>query len=384
MRKYGFFVLLFLIGCVYASAQKQNLSNGKRIFIAHRGVNMSYTIAGENSLEAIRLTKAAGFGAIETDVRLTSDSCLVIMHDSTLNRTCLNADGSPLLQKVTVASKTLKELKSDYILKATSPDRRSAIPTLREYLLECKRCGLYTFIEPKLYDVTGKYYKNIIAVADEVFGHGHYVITSNNKANDIIRNMGIKDVRLMGILNETTYEKIHKWGNAILAVSVSKFNDDEYASTIKRAKEDGMMCESHADKFAPFDKINRSKLDFVSTDFLAPDYRGQGKSLLNCRKMTDFVVPVAKSINAVLNKDDVVSLKEPFTQKVEFGGIYLEMDVVGEVTVELGNQKFTVRTNALKQVKHQVLINDKVPAFNIKVISAGVSIKNLNLRIIKY
>ena len=38
--------------------------------------------------------KAAGFGAIETDVRLSADGALVVMHDSTLNRTCLHADGT--------------------------------------------------------------------------------------------------------------------------------------------------------------------------------------------------------------------------------------------------------------------------------------------------
>ena len=104
----------------------------KRVFIAHRGVNMRSTVAGENSLEAIRLAKAAGFGAIETDVRLSADGALVVMHDSTLNRTCLHADGTPLSEPVAVAGKTLRELRSDYILKAADPARRTRIPTLEE------------------------------------------------------------------------------------------------------------------------------------------------------------------------------------------------------------------------------------------------------------
>ena len=119
----------------------------KRVFIAHRGVNMRSTVAGENSLEAIRLAKAAGFGAIETDVRLSADGALVVMHDSTLNRTCLHADGTPLSEPVAVAGKTLRELRSDYILKAADPACRTRIPTLEEYLAECARNGLYTFIE---------------------------------------------------------------------------------------------------------------------------------------------------------------------------------------------------------------------------------------------
>ena len=176
----------------------------KRVFIAHRGVNMRSTVAGENSLEAIRLAKAAGFGAIETDVRLSADGALVVMHDSTLNRTCLHADGTPLSEPVAVAGKTLRELRSDYILKAADPARRTRIPTLEEYLAECARNGLYTFIEPKLYDPTGRHYRDIIAAADAALGRDRYVVTSNNRANDVIRRTGIDDVRLMGILYQTT------------------------------------------------------------------------------------------------------------------------------------------------------------------------------------
>ena len=83
-----------------------------RRFIAHRGVNLHSTITGENSLEAIRYARRAGFASVETDVRLTADGQLVIMHDETLNRTCLKADGSALKADVAVAAVTLAELKS--------------------------------------------------------------------------------------------------------------------------------------------------------------------------------------------------------------------------------------------------------------------------------
>src|SRR5687768_4743480 len=63
------------------------LSVPGRFFIAHRGVHLKKTIAGENSLESIRLAKRAGFECIEMDVRLSSDGQAVVMHDETLNRT---------------------------------------------------------------------------------------------------------------------------------------------------------------------------------------------------------------------------------------------------------------------------------------------------------
>ena len=211
----------------------------KRVFIAHRGVNMRSTVAGENSLEAIRLAKAAGFGAIETDVRLSADGALVVMHDSTLNRTCLHADGTPLSEPVAVAGKTLRELRSDYILKAADPARRTRIPTLEEYLAECARNGLYTFIEPKLYDPTGRHYRDIVAAADAALGRDRYVVTSNNRANDVIRRTGIDDVRLMGILYQTTFERIEALGDVIVAVSATRFDEADYSRQVARVKAAG-------------------------------------------------------------------------------------------------------------------------------------------------
>ena len=52
--------------------------------VCHRGVN---NIAPENTIPSTHLTFAAGFSHVEVDVRETKDEKLVIIHDSTLDRT---------------------------------------------------------------------------------------------------------------------------------------------------------------------------------------------------------------------------------------------------------------------------------------------------------
>ena len=321
----------------------------KRVFIAHRGVNMRSTVAGENSLEAIRLAKAAGFGAIETDVRLSADGALVVMHDSTLNRTCLHADGTPLSEPVAVAGKTLRELRSDYILKAADTARRTRIPTLEEYLAECARNGLYTFIEPKLYDPTGRHYRDIVAAADAALGRDRYVVTSNNRANDVIRRTGIDDVRLMGILYQTTFERIEALGDVIVAVSATRFDEADYSRQVARVKAAGLMCESHADKFVHFDRINRHDIDFVSTDFLAPDYHGQGRLLA-----------------------------------VPFGALYLELEAEGSARIELGGQTFTLDVPDKRTVTHQVLLHDAAPALRITALAGGTTLTAIRAKVVAF
>ena len=74
-----------------------------RRFIAHRGVHLGGTIAGENSLEAIGLARRAGFECVEADNRLSADGELVVMHDDTLNRTATDASGRELAAPVRVS-----------------------------------------------------------------------------------------------------------------------------------------------------------------------------------------------------------------------------------------------------------------------------------------
>ena len=387
MKKTLFFSIAALVWNMTALCQlptDSSVRTGKRVFIAHRGVNMRYTVAGENSLEAIRLAKSAGFGAIETDVRLSADGELVVMHDSTLNRTCLRADGTPLNEPVPVRNKTLQELRSDYVLKASDPARRTRIPTLREYLAECKRNGLYTFIEPKLYDPTGDHYRDIIAAADELLGRDNYVVTSNNRANDVIREIGIRDVRLMGILYQTAFKKIESLGNVIMAVSTTRFDEEAYTHWVDRSKEAGLMRESHADKFAQFDRINRHDIDFVSTDFLAPDFNGQGKIVLECARLDDFDCPAQRNRGEIrLQSGETATSKAPLPE-VAFGGIYLEMDASGDARIELGSQTFTVKSPEERHIEHQVLIYDAIPSLRITALSDGLSIKELRVKVVEF
>jgi glycerophosphoryl diester phosphodiesterase len=69
--------------------------------VAHRGAS---AVAPENTLEAFQQARKAGAGGLETDVHLSRDGRVVVLHDSTLDRTT-NGSGA-------VLDKTLQELRS--------------------------------------------------------------------------------------------------------------------------------------------------------------------------------------------------------------------------------------------------------------------------------
>lgn len=357
--------VLLLAGC----AEK---AQNERVFIAHRGVNMRYVAAGENSLEAIRLARRAGFKAIETDVRLTADSVLVAMHDHTLRRTCLNPDGIRVNKSLEVKDFTMEELKSNFVLRATKDEMRTQIPTLEEYLKVCKEEDMLVFIEPKLKDSTGRHYLDIMACADTIFGRGNYIITSNNFANGVIRDtLGITDVPLMGILYQTTYEDIALKPDVIMAISTSRFEPEAYAANVVRSKADGLQTESHADNFERFDMINNADIDYVSTDFLAPDWHGQGEVLLAVK-------------GKGMDKAQQASRECAALQAVPFGAIYLEMEFSGSAKAVLANQEFDLSSEGVRSIRHQVLLSDMLPVFSLTDTSEDFAIEKLLVRVVAF
>ena len=363
---------ILLIIAAVLSAGCVEVSSSDRIFIAHRGVNMRYAAAGENSLEAIRLAKRAGFKAIETDVRLTADSVLVAMHDHSLRRTCLNPDGSRVDKSFKVADFTMEQLKRDFVLRSPKQEMRTQIPTLEEYLKVCKEEDLLVFIEPKLNDPAGCHYLDIMACADTIFGRGNYIITSNNFANGVIRDsLGIKDVPLMGILYQTTYEDIALKPDVIMAISTSRFEPEAYAANVVRSKADGLQTESHADNFERFDMINNADIDYVSTDFLAPDWNGQGETLAFAKGRGITKAQKASETCAAMSV-------------VPFGAIYLEMEFTGSANVELADQKFLIAAEDVRKIRHQILLSDMAPVFELSEMSDDFDVRKFSIRVVKF
>lgn len=158
----------------------------------------------------------------------------------------------------------------------------------------------------------------------------------------------------MGILYQTTYPAIHELGNCIMAISATKFEPEEYDRLHLQAHHDGLLSESHADKFKHFDMINGAPVDYVSTDMLVPDYHGQGK--------------VIKT-----------------GSHSDFGGLYVSFDIIGEAEVEMGSQKFKVSSpDKVKKVIHQVALYNETPKVDIRPVDKSTRISGVKIRQVEF
>lgn len=143
---------------------------------AHRGgwsvnANREYIIP-ENSLEGIAQAAVMGYEGVECDVKYTKDKKMVLMHDKTINRTMRNAcDYSELREKVMVEGLTFDQLRNDYVLASVNPSFRTCVPTLEEFLLECKKYNMVPMLHSRI--------EESYELAQKILGDGWICFTGN-------------------------------------------------------------------------------------------------------------------------------------------------------------------------------------------------------------
>lgn len=107
------------------------------LLVGHRGSN----IGVENTAEAFRNGIARGYRYLETDVRVSADTALVLCHDTDTRR--LGGD-------LEVATATLAQLRSQQLVQRRGDSTYTAtITTLGEYLQICREGGARPVIELK-------------------------------------------------------------------------------------------------------------------------------------------------------------------------------------------------------------------------------------------
>ena len=129
----------------FASINKPTSSFIKAI--NHRGFNR---FAPENTLPAFAMSKKAGFTDIECDLEWTSDGVPVMLHDSTINRTARNADGTSISSTVNIRDITYEQaLSYDFGIWKDPKYTGTKIPTFEQTLVLCKQLGLNIWLDIK-------------------------------------------------------------------------------------------------------------------------------------------------------------------------------------------------------------------------------------------
>ena len=119
---------LALLAVIMRRGERRTIGGDWPVNLAHRGDSLRYP---ENTLEAFRAALDGGAGGIETDVHLTRDGYLVLIHDDVVDRT---TDVSGLVREMTLEE--VRRLDAGYWFVDGPGEsfrgRGLRVPTLRE------------------------------------------------------------------------------------------------------------------------------------------------------------------------------------------------------------------------------------------------------------
>ena len=115
--------------------------------------------------------------------------------------------------------------------------------------------------------------------------------------------------------------------------------------------------------------MNAAGVDYVSTDLLAPDYRGQGTTRYRAEGV-DFA-KIASECERV--------------GYVAFGGIYLELEWTGRATMTLGRRTFVLpQTDTVRRARYQPMLFDEVPCCTVTDASEDFRTGRIALRVVEF
>lgn len=116
-------------------------------YVAHRGYHVQ---APENTMPAFAAAAEAGYQFVESDVHFTKDGVAVLCHNSTINATARNADGSKIVGVKSIQFMTYEQLlQYDFGIAAGEAYRGTRIPTFREWIVFCREADVTPYIELK-------------------------------------------------------------------------------------------------------------------------------------------------------------------------------------------------------------------------------------------
>lgn len=143
-------------------------------FEAHRGISNRFP---ENTIPAFEEAAKAGcYQGLETDVQMTKDGVLVIMHDSTIDRT---TNGTGKVSDYTWEELSRLEINGGFGWNAAYAGKLH-IPLFTDFLHICREAGLIPYVELKCLTDDG-IIKTIQTLRSEGFKDDEYVLTSFKK-----------------------------------------------------------------------------------------------------------------------------------------------------------------------------------------------------------
>lgn len=352
-------------------------------YVAHRSLHPD-GVAPENSLEAIRWAARAGFKIVEMDSRSTLDGELFVMHDGTVNRTCLYANGKKVKKTVTTSKITFEELRGKYRLKDNNGNVGEMIPTFEEMVKECKANGIYPMVHYHPGDID-----RVVKILKDSFGDDFVMFTGDQAVLRRTRELAPNCLIMYGIFptnRDTAIEFLEEIGGpcAVSTMQLEILDKEFTAECIKR----GIDVQASTADYVVLPNLMAGTWTYLLSNWRCQSIlKSDKKFFSNVYDFTqkDFATNGAWNGNTIkLSKGQKVVLTDLKTPTVKFGelGAYdVEMDLEGVCNISAP----TAKLNQYKTGRVEFsLVYTETPLYLVIEAEEDTVIRNLNVRAAKF
>lgn len=177
------------------------------IYQAHRGLSTDFP---ENTLPAVQGAINCGFKLIEIDPGFTADQKCVLMHDSTINRTCRKADGSRVdSAKITLDSITYAELSTyDAGLFKGEQFKGTKVPLLSEVADLVEGTGVALKLDNKIWRFTDEQLEIIFKLAEESDADIGFTCKSIEQVERVAKRLPNATIHYDGIISNANLDAL--------------------------------------------------------------------------------------------------------------------------------------------------------------------------------
>ena len=227
-------------------------------YISHRG----WYKAPENSFYSLEEAGRQKFWGCETDISETADGELVVMHDTTVDRT---TNGTGTVISLTLAQIQALEIDAGSYMEFNTNKK---VPLFRDFLQICKRYGMIPVIEVKNIINNAALVKLVNEIKKNGFEERCVVISFKFNQLEYIRSLSPKIyIQPLIQLNPTNVDRVVALGNA--GVDTEYIDSEVTRANFEYAHERGVLVNVQTINDSSIrDLLIDRGADFISTDSL--------------------------------------------------------------------------------------------------------------------
>lgn len=349
--------------------------------VAHRGVTLWG--APENSIDSAKHAVIAGYKYIENDIQYTFDNNFVIMHDTTINRTCIKKDGKKIKDPVKLNSLTLNDLQTQYKLYSTNLNFQKHVPTLAEWLSVVKDLKARPYMEIKSFSIPEFLEDKLISEIRNYFPDEEVTVISFN--DNLLQRLSSKTKWRLGYLSGNQANAISALNSQSFVNPNSSQINEAYISSAKLLNLPVSSWTVNTIQEAM--RLNKLGLREVTTDKIAP-LTSKGKTINLISSDKSYTNHFSDTPFTIKNNQVLILaggfIESPNLSTSSSGAIYGSIFVNGSAKIELvlnNNVIETITTSGVGFVNIATLIKESgLIKLRITPLSMDITISKLSLR----